>query len=68
VARFPLTTVKPAPEMEACETFTVAVPVFVTLRLSVDVDPTATLPKLNDEELGDRTPAPGAWFCAAALV
>ena|ERR1700677_778962 len=44
--------------MVACETLTVAVPVFVTVRDCVVVLPTATSPKLRVGELAERTPVP----------
>ena len=54
----PPTTVNAAPEIDACETFTVAEPVFVTVRLRAPVLPTATLPKLRLVELAESVPAP----------
>jgi hypothetical protein len=58
-AGFPPTTVKPAPEIVNCEMFTVAVPVFVMLKLWVELPPTATFPKARVVVLADRTPVPG---------
>ena len=56
----PLVTLKPAPETAACDRFTVAVPVLVTLTLCAAELPTAMLPKLTLVELAVRTPAPVA--------
>jgi hypothetical protein len=50
--------VKAAPVMVACETLTVAVPVFVTVRDCAAVFPTATSPKAKVVLLAERTPAP----------
>jgi hypothetical protein len=63
-------TVNPAPEIAAREMFAVAVPVFVRLRLCVELLPTATFPKLMLTELALRTPAPADCVAAvcAALV
>jgi hypothetical protein len=52
--------VKAAPVIAAWEMLTVAVPVFVNVRLCVPVLPTATLPKLRLVEVADSTPAPGS--------
>lgn len=52
----PPTTVKPVPVMPADAIFTVAVPVFVTVRLWVLVVPTFTFPNETVAELGDRMP------------
>jgi hypothetical protein len=60
--------VKPAPEIVACETFTVAVPVLVRLRLWVELPPTATFPKLRLVNAAKRIPEPGVVVLAAALV
>ena len=68
VAELPLSKLKPAPEIVTCDTFTVAVPVFVTLRLCVAELPTATLPKLTLVGLAVRTPAPGVAGCVLAAV
>jgi len=54
----PLTTVKAAPVMVACETFTVAVPVFVTVKDCVALFETATSPKARVVALAERTPEP----------
>lgn len=59
---------KPAPEIVDCEIFTVAVPVFVMLRLWVELLPTEMLPKLRPVALGDRIPAPGFDCLPAGLV
>jgi hypothetical protein len=67
---FPPTTVKAAPVIVARETLTVAVPVFVTVRVCIAVVATATSPKLRVVLLAERTPeldpVPGPVF--AALV
>lgn len=60
---FPPTTVNALPEIVACETFTVAVPVFVTVKLCAKLLPTETFPKVRLVELGERTPAPGVPGC-----
>jgi hypothetical protein len=67
-AGFPPTTVKPAPEIVAEPMFTVAVPVFVRLRLCVELLPTATLPKVRLVALAERTPEPGDCDCPPGLV
>jgi hypothetical protein len=51
--------VKPVPKIVACEMFTVAIPVFVTLTLWVEFPPTETLPKLRLVLLAERIPEPG---------
>jgi hypothetical protein len=56
---FPPTTVYPVPEMAAWETWTVAVPVFVTVRLWTELLPTVTFPKLTLAGVGESTPAVG---------
>lgn len=53
----PPTKLKPAPETATCDTFTVAVPVFVTLKLWVTEVPTGTFPKPMLVGLADNTPA-----------
>ncbi len=53
---FPPTILKAAPEIAACEIFTVAVPVLVTVRLSVLLLPTTTPPKLRLVELAESVP------------
>jgi hypothetical protein len=68
VAAFPPTNVKPAPEMAAWATLTVAVPVFVTLMLWTAVFPTETLPKLSVVALGVSTPVLGGRVVPSALV
>jgi hypothetical protein len=50
------TTLKPAPEIVAWEILTGAVPVFLTLRLCLELLPTETLPKLRLVELAESTP------------
>jgi len=52
----PLITVKPVPEMVACEMSTAADPVLVTLKLCSALLPTATLPKLTVVALEESTP------------
>jgi hypothetical protein len=44
--------------MVACETFTAAVPVFVTVKDCAAVFPTATSPKPTVVALAERTPEP----------
>lgn len=56
---FPPITLNPAPDIVACETVTVAVPVLVTVKLCVALLPTATLPKVKLVALAESTPAPG---------
>ena len=68
VARFPLTTVNPVPEIVAAEMFAVAVPVLVSVKLSDVLEPTATLPKLRLVGFGVSIPAPGFVFVVVALV
>lgn len=53
---FPPTTLNAAPEIAACEIFTVAVPVFVILTFSVLLLPTTTPPKLRLVELAESVP------------
>lgn len=53
---FPPTILNAAPEIAACEIFTVAVPVLVTLTLSVLLLPTTTPPKLRLVELAESVP------------
>ena len=52
----PPITVYPAPEMVAWEMLTVALPVFVTVRLCVLLFPTETFPKVTLVELAESTP------------
>ncbi len=54
----PLTTEKPVPVRDACEMFTVAVPVLVIVTLWLPVLPTATLPNCTVVALAESTPAP----------
>lgn len=61
-------TVKPAPEIVDCEMLTVAVPVFVRLKLWVALPPTPTLPKPRLADDGERMPAPGPCDCAGFEV
>ena len=67
-AGLPPTTVKPAPEIVAEPMLTVAVPVFVRLRLWVALPPTATLPNVRLVALAERTPDPGDCDCPPGLV
>lgn len=60
---FPPITLNADPETVACEMFTAAVPVFVTLTLCVALLPTATFPKLRLLELAESIPAPGVPGC-----
>jgi hypothetical protein len=55
----PPVTLKPEPVTVACETFTVAVPVFVIVTFCVALPPTATLPNVTLVEPAERTPLPG---------
>jgi hypothetical protein len=55
----PPVTLKPAPVTVACETFTVAVPVFVIVTVWVALPPTATLPNVTLVEPAESTPLPG---------
>ena len=59
---------KPVPEIVAAPMFTVAVPVFVRLRLWVALLPTATLPKARLVALAERTPVPGVCDWPPGLV
>ena len=54
----------PAPVIDACETFTVAVPVLVSVMLCVLLLPTATFPKFTLVALAESTPAPLPGFPA----
>lgn len=51
--------VKPEPEIATWEMLTVAVPLFVRVRLCVALLPTDTPPKLRVVALGETTPEPG---------
>lgn len=64
----PLITLKPEPEIAACETSTEALPVFVTLTVCCALLPTATLPKLTVVALAASTPAPVVGPVDEALV
>ena len=55
----PPTIVKPAPDAVAEVTFTVAVPVFVTVKVCEALVPSETFPKTRLAALGVRIPAPG---------
>jgi hypothetical protein len=55
----PPTTLNPAPVMLADAMLTVAVPVFVMLRVWLALFPTETFPKLRVLVLGVKIPAPG---------
>ncbi len=71
VEELPPSKLKPDPAIVTCDTFTVAVPVFVTLRLCVAELATETFPKLTLVELAVKTPdpAPPVAGCGfAALV
>jgi hypothetical protein len=54
---FPEAIVYPAPVIEADDTFTAVVPVFVTVKLCVAVLPIPTFPKATVATLPDNTPA-----------
>jgi hypothetical protein len=62
------TPVKLFPVIVADETVAVAVPVFEIVRLWVDGEPTATLPKLKLAGLADRTAVEGGGAVAGLLV
>jgi hypothetical protein len=53
----PSTTLKPAPEIVACEIVTAAVPVFVSVRVSELLEPVVTFPKLRLVALAASNPA-----------
>jgi hypothetical protein len=55
----PPVTLKPEPVTVACEMFTVAVPVFVTVTVCVALPPTATLPNVTLVDPAESTPLPG---------
>jgi hypothetical protein len=54
----PPVTENPVPVSDACEMFTVAVPVLVMVTFWLPLLPTATLPNVNVDALADSTPAP----------
>ena len=54
----PLVTENPVPVIDAWEMFTVDVPVFVIVTLWLPLLPTATLPNVKVDTLGESTPAP----------
>jgi hypothetical protein len=55
-AGLPLVTVNPNPDIVTCETFTVAVPTLVIVKLCVAVLPTVTFPKPRVLVLGVKVP------------
>ena len=60
VGRLKPLTVKPAPEMFACDTVTLAVPELVNVASTFSAWPTSTLPKLRLEGLETSVPKPTA--------